>query len=101
MQKDIQEAAWKAEEQRQVQILTDAINTAIQETAKQFDAPMMNALAGALITNEAAMLASVDNSAARKALRKAMDKMRPIALANAMARNHGKAQIITIGGVRQ
>lgn len=93
--------AWKAEEQRQAQVMADAINKAIQETAKQFEAPIMNALAGALVTTEAAMLASIGDPSARKALRKVMDATRPRALAEAMTRNHGKAQIVTLGGIRQ
>jgi hypothetical protein len=96
-----QREAYKAEEQRQAQIMADAINKAIQETAKQFDAPIMNALAGAIVTTEAAMLASIGDPAARKALRKVMDATRPRALAEAMTRDHGKVQIVTIGGVRQ
>lgn len=41
--------AWKVEEARQAQILATAIDAAIQEAAKQFDAPIMNALCGALV----------------------------------------------------
>ena len=96
-----QRETYKAEESRQSQILADAINKAIQETAKQFDTPIMNALAGALVTTEAVMLASIGDPAARKALRKVMDATRPRALAEALTRDHGKAQIITIGGIRQ
>lgn len=93
--------AWKAEEQRQAQIMSEAINKAIQDTAKQFDAPIMNALAGAIVTVEASMLASIGDHKARKALRKVMDATRPRALAEAMTRNNGKVQIVTLGGIRQ
>ncbi len=90
----------KAEEQRQARILTDAIHDTIMETAKQFDHPMMNALAGALISNEASMLASVKDARVRKALRKVMDATRPRALAEAMQRDTGTAQIVVMGGIK-
>ncbi|MGR7993904.1 hypothetical protein [Xanthobacter sp. ZOL 2024] len=75
----------KAEEQRQVQALAEAIQTAIQQVAAGFDPPMLNAIAGALVTVEARMLAACD-AAGRKALRKAMEASRPGALAEALTR---------------
>lgn len=67
----------KAEEQRQAQALTEAIQTAIQQVASDFDTPMLNAVAGALVTVEAGVLAACD-PAGRKALRKAMEASRPV-----------------------
>ncbi|ASY56445.1 hypothetical protein [Sinorhizobium sp. CCBAU 05631] len=93
--------AWKAEEARQVQILADAIEAAIQETAKQFDAPMINALCGALVTVQAGILSSVADPHNRKELRKAMERALPRALADAIARGNGHCQTVVIGGVRQ
>ncbi|MCM2472115.1 hypothetical protein HGO38_01320 [Rhizobium sp. CG5] len=92
---------YKTEERRQAKILTDAINETIMATARTFEAPIMNALASALVANEAAMLASIEDPRHRKAMRKVMDDTRPRALAEAMTKNHGKAQVITLGGIRQ
>lgn len=75
----------KAEEQRQAQAIAEAIQTAIQQVASDFDPPMLNAVAGALVTVEAGVLAACD-SAGRKALRKAMEASRPGALAEALTR---------------
>ncbi|WP_026618310.1 hypothetical protein M728_000345 [Ensifer sp. WSM1721] len=93
--------AWKAEEARQAQILADAIDAAIQETAKHFDAPIMNALCGALVTVQAAVLSSVADPHNRKELRKAMERALPRALAEAIARGNGHCQTVVIGGPRQ
>ncbi|MDX0601668.1 hypothetical protein GOD78_11685 [Sinorhizobium medicae] len=93
--------AWKAEEARQAQILATALDAAIQETAKQFDAPIMNALCGALITVQAAVLSSVADPHTRKELRKAMERALPRALAEAIAKGNGHCQTIVIGAPRQ
>lgn len=75
----------KAEEQRQAQALAEAIQTAIQQVASDFDPPMLNAVAGALVTVEAGVLAACD-ATGRKALRKAMEASRPGALAEALTK---------------
>ncbi|MBB4185858.1 hypothetical protein GGE07_002508 [Sinorhizobium terangae] len=93
--------AWKAEEARQAQILADAIDAAIQETAKQFDAPMINAVCGALVTVQAAVLSSVADTHHRKELRKAMERALPRALAEQIARGNGHCQTVVIGAPRQ
>ncbi|MDX1170214.1 hypothetical protein GOL87_25125 [Sinorhizobium medicae] len=93
--------AWKAEEERQAQILATAIDAAIQETAKQFDAPIMNALCGALVNVQAAVLSSVADPHNRKELRKAMERALPRALAEAIANGNGHCQTIVIGAPRQ
>ncbi len=93
--------AWKTEEARQAQILADAIDAAIQEAAKQFDAPIMNALCGALVTVQAAVLSSVADPHNRKELRKAMERALPRALAEAIAKGNGHCQTVVIGGLRQ
>lgn len=76
----------EAEEQRQAQALAEAIQTAIQQVASDYDTPMLNAVAGALVTVEAGVLAACD-PASRKALRKAMEASRPGALAEALTRS--------------
>lgn len=72
----------RQEEARQAQILADAIDKTIRETAEQFETPMMNAVAGALVTVQGHMLASVPTEH-RKAMRKAMEKRLPAAIAQA------------------
>lgn len=64
-----------------------AIQAAIQATSSAFDPPMLNAVAGAIVTVEAAMLASIADTNGRKALRKAMEASRPGALADALFRS--------------
>lgn len=76
----------QAEEQRQVQAMAQAIHDAINECGRQFSPPMMNAVAGALVTVEASILATLDPRS-RKALRQAMERGRPRALAAAQANN--------------
>lgn len=93
--------AWKAEEARQAQILAEAIDAAIHETSKGFETPILNALAGALVTVQAAMLSSVSDPHNRKELRKAMERALPRALADAITRGNGHCQMVVIGGPRQ
>jgi hypothetical protein len=93
--------AWKAEEARQAQILAEAIDAAIQGTSKQFEAPILNALCGALVTVQAAVLSSVADQHSRKELRKAMERALPRALAEAIAKGNGHCQTVVIGGPRQ
>ncbi|NOV15910.1 hypothetical protein E5S70_07395 [Ensifer adhaerens] len=93
---------WKAEEARQAQILADAIDAAIQETGKTFDAPIMNAVCGALVSVQAAVLSSVADPRHRKELRNAMERALPRALAEALAKGvNGKCQTVVVGGPRQ
>lgn len=94
-------SAWQAEEERQAQILAQAISAAIHETAKQFDAPIMNAVAGALVSAQASMLSAVADPHNRKELRKAMERSLPKALAEAITRGNGTCQVVVLGGVRQ
>lgn len=86
----------KAEQQRQSDVLAHAINSVILTVAKTFEMPMMNALAGALVTTEAQMLASVADAKHRKTLRKAMDRERPRALAEALQRKPAPANVVVI-----
>jgi hypothetical protein len=99
------DTAWQAEERAQAQRLGDIIQKAIQDDglaiAAEGRAPMLNAVAGALVNVEAAMLAAIPDPRNRKALRQAMERARPRALAEAMTRDNGKVQVITIGGVKQ
>lgn len=76
----------KAEEKRQAQIFAEAMQAAITAAGKTLEMPMMNALAGALVTVEAGMLASVADHRARKALKEAMKRARPRARAEAETR---------------
>lgn len=75
-----------AEESRQAQAMAEAIHSAVNECGKQFSPPMMNAVAGALVMVEASILATLDPPT-RKALRQAMERARPRALAEALTGN--------------
>ncbi|ATG35937.1 hypothetical protein PhaeoP23_01795 [Phaeobacter piscinae] len=88
--------AYRREQSRQTQIITDAINKAITDTATQFETPMMNAVAGALVAAQGHMLASVPK-AHRKAMQSAMAKQLPRAIASAKG-SASIAQTVTIGG---
>jgi hypothetical protein len=87
---------FKTELDRQTQILTDAINEAIMNAAEQFSVPMMNALAGALVTVQGRMLSSVPAGPTRKALRNSMENAlsRAIVVAQGSA---GTCLVVTIG----
>jgi hypothetical protein len=99
------DTAWQAEERAQAQRLADIIQKTIQEDglaiAAEGRAPILNAVAGALVNVEAAMLASIADPRHRKALRQAMERSRPRALAEAMTRGHGTAQVINLGALKQ
>lgn len=91
---------WKEEEKRQARELTEMFQNAIDEHGRMMREagrpPIMNALAGALVTIQAGMLASIEDPRHRKALRKIMEKELPRALAE--ARIGGYAQTIVVGG---
>jgi uncharacterized protein YjeT (DUF2065 family) len=82
----------QAEGQRQAEVMADAIFAAINECGKQFSPPMMNAVAAALVMVEAGVLATLEPRA-RKALRQAMERARPGALAAALT---GSEQFKTV-----
>lgn len=74
----------RAEEMRQAQVLSEVIQQAIQDASGCFRTPILNAVAGALVTVEAHILASIADPAQRKALKRAMVQSRPAALASAL-----------------
>lgn len=86
----------KLEIERQSTILAQAIQNTIEQIGATLTAqggqPTMNAVAGALVSVEATMLAAIP-SPARKALRKAMDKMQPQALAAAISKGDPGARV--------
>ena len=86
---------WKAEEQRQVQILYDAMNKAMIETGKQFDAPLLNAAAGAVSMLHAGILSSVAPGRHRKMLREMME--RAVNRGVRQDESSGRAQVVIIG----
>jgi len=87
--------AFRTEQERQARILAQAIQDTIERVGKTLGTvPMLNAVAGALITVEAAMLASCPTTHQRKALKKEMDAARPRALAMALKANPRKAQAL-------
>ncbi|MBB3947243.1 hypothetical protein GGQ73_003209 [Rhizobium skierniewicense] len=93
--------AYRAEEARQVQILTDAIHKAIIETGEQFDAPILNAVGGALATNMAQILASISDRRMRKMFREQLDKAVTRSLANNLAQPLVHVETVVLGGIRQ
>lgn len=92
---------WKVEEARQSQIFADAMQKAINAAAADLISagkpPIMNALAGAFVTVEAGFLAGLADPRNFKAVRAAMDKARPRALAIARERNGGRATAVIVG----
>ncbi len=64
---------YKREEQRQATIMAEAMKAAMDECAKGFETPMLNACAGALLGLEIELLASIKDGRSRKALMKTME----------------------------
>ena len=93
--------AYRAEEARQAQILADAIHATIIETGKQFDAPILNAVGGALATNMAQVLASIGDRRNRKMFREQLDKAVTRSLANNLAQPLVHVETVVVGGIRQ
>jgi hypothetical protein len=80
------DASWE-EQVRQTGMLAKAIHEAIEETASEFDAPpILNALAGALVSIQAEVLAMVPEERARQALREVMLRELAKALEMVLAR---------------
>lgn len=88
--------AYRREQSRQTQMLSDAIQKAITDTAQSFNAPMMNAVAGALVAAQGELLASIPRKH-RKAMQAAMEKQLPKALARSL-KTAKTAQTVVLGG---
>lgn len=69
------------EHMRQTAAYSVAIDEAIQQTGKEFECPLINSVAAAIVIAEAQLLASVGNPDARQALHDAMNNLRPEAYA--------------------
>jgi hypothetical protein len=93
--------AWKVEEQRQSRLFAEAMQKAIDAEAASLIAagqpPIMNALAGAFVSVEAGFLAGLSDPRSVKAVRAAMDKARPRALALAREQNVSRATAVIVG----
>lgn len=93
---------WKEEEQRQAQELADMLQSAIHEHGRMMleagRPPILNAVAGAIVTVQAAMLAAIEDPRLRKAMRKKMDNTLPRALTEARTRTRSYAQTVVVGG---
>lgn len=98
------EASWKIEEARQSQGLCDAIQSVINEHGQRLKnegrVPIMNAVASALVSVQGGMLAGIEDPRHRKALRNAMERELPRAIAQMLGRA-GKAEIVVVGGRKQ
>ena len=67
-------AAYKAEDQRQTDILANAFREAIQKCGQEFEAPILNAVCGALVSVLAEIINQVPPGRRRNALRDAVDR---------------------------
>ena len=87
--------AYRREQSRQTHLLRKAMDQAIADTMATFHAPMINALAGALVAVQADMLASI-SSRERKALEKSMSTTlkKSLKTAKPMART----ETVQVGG---
>lgn len=92
---------YEIERDRQTQELTTAIDKAIQEfgraTRAAGKAPLLNAVAGAIVTVQGGILASVEDPRIRKALRREMERLLPRAIKEASGRA-GETEVIFMGG---
>ncbi|MFC5423218.1 hypothetical protein ACFPOB_27105 [Bosea eneae] len=92
---------WKVEEARQSRVFAEAMQKAIDAAAADLIAagkpPIMNALAGAFVSVEAGFLAGLADPRSVKAVRAAMDKARPRALALAREQNVSRATAVIVG----
>ncbi|RUW41498.1 hypothetical protein EOA37_09560 [Mesorhizobium sp. M2A.F.Ca.ET.015.02.1.1] len=91
--------AWKAENTRQTNLLAVAIQETIDEFGRKTLAdgsqPLLNAVAGALVTVTGAMLAQVEDRWLRKELQRKMERELPRAIANGAWR--GSSPIVVAG----
>lgn len=90
--------AWRIEQDRQSQELADIIQKAIDTYGQRLKAagkqPMLNSVASAIVTVTGGMLASVEDRRSRKALRNAMERELPLAIARHEGRSGSVAVII-------
>ena len=70
----------KLEQERQAQIFFDAITTAIEKQGAEIEYPMINALAGALVSVEAQLVNSIPSGKNRKAIMVSLNRQRRKAL---------------------
>lgn len=87
--------AYKAEEQRQTQLLYDAMNTAMKNVGVGLDLPMLNAVAGAVAMMEAEVLSACPVGKHRKDMLGMIERARKRALRDLADRK--PAQIVEIG----
>lgn len=78
-----QDAKFHAELTAQITAFANAVSEAIHTVAKQYDIPMINAVAAALVITEANLLVSVPEGGPRKALYEAMNALGPAAFEKA------------------
>jgi hypothetical protein len=91
-------AAWKDEEQRQVQILTDALNRTLKEASASFDAPLMNAALGALAALQGAMLLAIPQGKPRKMASEMMERATRRFMRENADKDFGKTHLVDLGG---
>tara|TARA_R110002110_G_scaffold37601_1_gene124010 strand:- start:6404 stop:6697 length:294 start_codon:yes stop_codon:yes gene_type:complete len=90
---------YKAEEQRQATALANAMKLAMDESAKGFETPMLNACAGALVGLQIELLASIGDGRARKAMQTTMERELKRGLIEAVRNpNRAISQVMVLGG---
>lgn len=90
--------AYKAEEQRQATIMAKAAKRAMDEAAKEFELPMLNAFLGAMVGLEIEALSAIEDGKMRRSMIVAMDKQRRIGLREALSKQREFAQVAQLGG---
>ncbi len=93
--------AWKDEERRQAQLLSDAVNDAIVKNGAALSAagtaPILNAVFGALAINAAHALAAIGDRRTRRAMRDAFERAIDEEMKREIERNPAKAETFVIG----
>ncbi len=92
------ESAYRAERDRQTEILGKVIDKAMQDAAEHFETPMLNAVIGALVANLAESLSAVGDHRTRKQLRQLVDKELSRQIAALVARGRPNAPTKVISG---
>lgn len=90
---------YKDEQRRQTNIICEAMTDAMTNCHKQFEAPMINAVIGALVGIEVTILSSISDGRARKAMIETMEKERRIALRHALKKTKTmNIETVVLGG---
>lgn len=92
------ESAYRAERERQTEILHKAVDKAVQDAAGNFETPMLNAVIGALVANLAESIAAIGDHRTRKQMRQLVDKELSRQVAALVAAGRPNSKTIVVGG---